>query len=255
MHIDIISGLMINVPSGQFLMGSDDSQNERPSRLVSLSAYYIDKYPVTNAQYQVFIGDEGYERAEFWTTPGWAFIKERKLQHPLYWLDDHWNEPDQPVTGVSWWEALAYARYAGKSLPTEAQWECAARGRDGCRFPWGPQFPSAERANYAVDCDPTELRRKSTAVHAFPLGASPWNCMDMAGNVGEWCMDNASNNYSWDITCRNPRYWVSEQDDHIVRGGSGLHNEDYLRCSSRDYYPPTLRDNIVGLRCVINTEE
>jgi len=255
MHKDITSGAMIHVPSGPFLMGSEESPNESPAREVFLSAYYIDKYPVTNAQYQIFIEDGGYERAELWSKLAWEFIAERKFKHPLYWLDDHWNAPDHPVTGISWWEALAYAHYAGKTLPTEAQWECAARGRDGRRFPWGDEDPTASRANYAEDCDPSELRRRSTIVTAFPGGASPWGCMDMAGNIGEWCMDNASNDYSWDITSRNPRYWVGEQADHIVRGGSGLHNEDYLRCSSRDYYPPTLRDNIVGLRCVINIEE
>lgn len=255
MHNDIITGAMIHVPSGPFLMGSEESPNEFPPREVFLSSYYIDKYPVTNGQYKVFIEDDGYQRSEFWTKLSWMFIKERKLAQPLYWNDDYWNADDQPVTGVSWWEALAYALYVGKTLPTEAQWECAARGRDGRRFPWGHAAPHAELANYAVDCDPTELRRKSTVVNAFPAGASPWGCLDMAGNVGEWCMDNASNDYAWDITNRNPRYWVGEQADHIVRGGSGLHNEDYLRCSSRDYYPPTMRDNIVGFRCVINNEE
>lgn len=255
MHSDIQAGSMIYIPSGLFVMGSNESPNEGPVREVFLSDYYIDKYPVTNAQYRIFLENGGYERSEFWTEISWNFIQGRKLKHPLYWLDDYWNAPEQPVTGVCWWEGLAFSRYAGKSLPTEAQWECAARGRDGRRFPWGNQDPTSDYANYAVDCDPNELRRKSTLVSAFPKNTSPWNCMDMVGNLGEWCIDNASNNYSWDITCSNPRYWMGEQEDHIVRGGSGLHNEDYLRCSSRDYYPPAMRDNIVGLRCVINAKE
>ena len=243
---------MVYIESGPFIMGSDESPNEKPCRTVELAPFYIDRYPVTNRAYRQFIEDGGYRTPKHWSADGWNFVQARNLQFPLYWLDDHWNADVQPVTGVSWWEACAFAKYLGKQLPTEAQWENAARGTDGRRYPWGDDEPTAEHALYAIDCDPTELRRRSASVYAFPLGASPCGGMDFAGNVGEWCQDNASANYVWDITCLDPRYWTAEEDDHIVRGGSGLHNEDYLRCSSRDYYPPTLRDNIVGFRCVID---
>lgn len=243
---------MLLIPHGAFHMGSNESPNEEPQRSVELAAFHIDRYPVTNRLYRAFIESGGYQRQTYWSEAGWAFVRDKRLQVPLYWSDSHWNGDDQPVTGISWWEAGAYARFAGKELPTEAQWEKAARGTDGRRYPWGDDEPTPRHALYAVDCDPAELRRRSVPVHAFPLGASPWGGMDFSGNVGEWCQDNASLNYAWDLTRVNPRYWRAETDDHIVRGGSGLHNEDYLRCSSRDYYAPTLRDNIVGFRCVVN---
>ncbi|HEX8818366.1 MAG TPA: SUMF1/EgtB/PvdO family nonheme iron enzyme [Archangium sp.] len=255
MHPDIESGSMLLIPAGTFRMGSQESSNEGPVREVHLSAYYIDRFPVTNRQYRAFIEAEGYRTKRYWTAAGWELIQARGIHQPLYWNDPHWNAEAQPVTGLNWWEARAYARFVGKTLPTEAQWECAARGRDGRRFPWGEAEPTPAHANYAVDCDPTELLRSATPVSACLAGASPWGCMDMAGNVGEWCLDNASANYLWDLTHTDPLFWTGEEADHIVRGGSGLHNEDYLRCSSRDYYPPTLRDNLVGLRCVLTLEE
>lgn len=243
---------MSYIDGGPFIMGSNESPNEEPRRIVTVSPFYIDRYPVTNRAYRQFIEAGGYRNSAYWTADGWDFIQQRKLQQPLYWEDDYWNGDDQPVTGVSWWEASAYARYRGKELPTEAQWERAARSTDGRRYPWGNEEPTPEHALYAVDCDPSELRRRSAPVHAYPKGATVWGGMDFAGNVGEWCRDNASLGYAWDLTKLDPLYWTGETDDHIVRGGSGLHNEDYLRCSSRDYYPPTLRDNIVGFRCVVN---
>lgn len=156
-----------------------------------------------------------------------------------------------PVTGVSWWEAKAYAKFVGKELPTEAQWEYAA-GFGNRTYPWGEDLPTQSHANFAPGCEPLELDRRATEVTELDSNLSASGCRDMAGNIGEWCVDNFSLNYDWDTTGLDPIYITREEDSHIVRGGSGLHDEDCLRCASRDYYPPELRDNIVGLRCVIN---
>jgi gamma-glutamyl hercynylcysteine S-oxide synthase len=156
------------------------------------------------------------------------------------------------VTGVSWWEARAYARFVNKELPTEAHWEYAARGTDERLYPWGDEPPTSDHATFAAGCEPDELRRRATPIYATCRGISPFGVRDMAGNLFEWCLDNASLHYAWDITRRNPLYWTDECDDHVARGGSGLHNEDYLRCAARDYYPPELRDNIFGIRLVDN---
>ncbi len=243
---------MIQLVSVDFKRGSKIYVNEKPIKFVRLSPYWIDKFPVTNEDYAHFINEGGYKRNNLWTDLGWNFINKTKSYQPRYWNDPCWNQSRQPVTGVSWWEAMAYARFVGKTLPTEAQWEFAAGGGKDT-YPWGEISPNGNLANYAPGCEPLELKRSSTSVDQFVDGVSNSGCWDMAGNIGEWCIDNVSADYTWDFYGENPVYMTSESHDHIVRGGSGLHDEDTLRCASRDYYPPTLRDNIVGIRCVLNT--
>jgi formylglycine-generating enzyme required for sulfatase activity len=242
---------MIYIDGARFSRGSINFKNEMPILEVRLSPYWIDKYPVTNARFTEFISCGGYCNRELWTDLGWDFIKSQGIKKPLYWEDDAWNKPDQPVTGISWWEALAFAKFEGKTLPTEAQWEYAA-GKGQTIYPWGNEEPSLELANYAPGCEPEQLHRQSTVVYNYHKGVSRTGCYDMAGNLNEWCIDNASKNYLWDFYRENPVYLSQEDASHIVRGGSGLHDEDCLRCASRDYYSPELRDNIVGARCVVN---
>ncbi|WP_217270708.1 formylglycine-generating enzyme family protein [Kroppenstedtia pulmonis] len=246
---------MILIPAGEFMRGSKHSPDEQPIRQVKMSAFAIDRTPVTNKEFRMFMEDGGYENPDFWTSEGWDYLRTSELRQPNYWKDEHFNQEDQPVTGVSWWEALAYARYIGKTLPTEAQWEYACKGTDGRKYPWGNEEPTPDFANYAVDCDPFDLNRSASSVFAHPKNVSFFGCMDMSGNMAEWCLDNASIHYKWDPSGIDPVYITKESEDHIVRGGCGLHNEDFLRCTSRDYYPPTMRDNLVGFRCVINDLE
>lgn len=233
-------------------MGSDQSPDEQPVRKVKMSAFAIDRVPVTNKHYREFVEVGGYRQPDFWPPEGWDYIQAFDIRYPNYWNDDHFNQDDQPVTGVSWWEAIAYATYMGKTLPTEAQWEYACKGTDGRKYPWGNEEPTPEYANYAIDCDPFDLDRSATSIYKHSKNVSFFGCLDMAGNMAEWCLDNASIHYEWDQSCTNPVYITEKTEDHIVRGGCGLHNEDFLRCTSRDYYPPSMRDNLVGFRCVIN---
>jgi formylglycine-generating enzyme required for sulfatase activity len=235
------------VPTATFPRGSEESPDEQPISLVSLSAYEIGRTPVTNAQYREFVRAGGYDRPELWTPPGWEQRQLHSWTEPNYWHDPAWSESDCPVTGVSWWEARAFAQWARACLTTEAQWEYAAKGPACRRYPWGDSHPTLDLATFADECEP--LDRRGTPVDAH-RSASPFGCVDMAGNVAEWCLDNARPTYDGDPDGIDPVYLTDERDEHIVRGGCGLHDPSYLRCTSRDYYPPGLRDNIVGFRLV-----
>ena len=240
---------MVRVPSGSFTRGSPASPDEQPVREVEMSSFLIDRTPVTNADFARFVDAGGYHQPRWWTPTGWAYVQERDLTHPTYWLDSVWNGGDLPVTGVSWWEALAFARFSGKSLPTEAQWEYACRGVDGRTYPWGDEEPTLADANFAPDCEPVD--RRPTPPDAHPSNVSPFGCVDMAGNFAEWCLDNYCPGYDWEgAEGPDPLFVIREEDEHVVRGGCGLHSDDYLRSSARDYYFPGMRDNLVGLRCV-----
>jgi formylglycine-generating enzyme required for sulfatase activity len=244
---------MVAVPGGAFLRGSDLSPDEQPPARVRMSAFLIDRRPVTNADFAAFVAD-GYRDASLWTPGGWDYIQANGITQPTYFDDPVWSAPDVPVTGVCWWEALAYARFAGKTLPTEAQWEYAARGTDGRLYPWGDDEPTLGHANFAPGCEPVD--RRPTAPDAHPLNVSPFGCLDMAGNFAEWCLDNYTVGYRYEGAERpDPVHLADEYGEHVVRGGCGLHSDDYLRCSSRDTYPPGIRDNLIGFRCVARDEE
>lgn len=241
---------MILLQTEGFMRGSTLFPNEGPVRRVALSPYLIDRLPVTNADFARFMAAGGYSERAFWDAAGWEFVRANGLSAPNYWSDRNWNGADVPVTGISWWEARAYAAFVGKTLPTEAQWEYAA-GFGIRTYPWGEAEPTPDHANYAPSCEPQELLRCGTPVEGLAQNVAASGCRDMAGNVGEWCLDTVSDSYAWDSTARDPLFFTSDTDPHILRGGSGLHDEDALRCSSRDHYTPALRDNITGLRCAV----
>jgi len=181
---------LVYVPSGEFTMGSDEKLNEKPKRQVYLDGYWIGKNIVSVAQFRAFCRAKPYNYD--WTKfkPQWG------------WIDTH------PMVLVNWDDARAFCKWAGGDLPTEAQWEKAARGTDGRQFPWGNKF------------DPAKLRTntQSTApVGSFPLGASPYGCLDMAGNVYQWCLDFYSPSYDG-LPDRNPTGPPIGRG-HILRGG------------------------------------
>jgi iron(II)-dependent oxidoreductase len=160
---------MIDIPAGPFLMGTDRRRSDaydRPRHSVSLPAYSIDKYPVTNAQYARFVAATNH-------------------RPPLHWNDGKLPPGLElhPVTMVSWYDASSYAEWAGKRLPTEAEWEKAARGEQGIRWPWGDKM-DIERLNTYYSIGAT------TSVLRFKGGSSPYGVMDMAGNVSEWTADD-----------------------------------------------------------------
>jgi formylglycine-generating enzyme required for sulfatase activity len=180
--------LMVLVPAGPFVMGLPDGdllaeEHEKPRRVVDLPAFWIDVFPVTNARFALFLGAGGYDDPAWWAPDGWAWKCRGQIRQPLQWGQAGWDGSQQPAAGVSWYEADAYARWAGRRLPTDAEWEKAARGADGRRYPWGDDWPSAGRANFA------KAVGRTTPVGLYPDGVSPYGCHDMAGNVNNWTAD------------------------------------------------------------------
>ena len=221
--------VMMLIPAGDFLMGSPEGEgdDEDPQHTVFLDAFYIDRYEVTNAQYKLFMDATGHSA-------------------PKYWDDPRFNAPDHPVVGVTWYDAQAYCQWAGKRLPTEAEWKKAARGGlVGKKFPWGDTI-SHNDANY----DGTGERDKWE--YTSPVGSFPPNgygLYDMAGNVWEWCADWYGANY-YSISPRSNPKGPDSGEHKVLRGGSWGHSGIYLRTAYRDSRNPVLDSNFVGFRCV-----
>ena len=192
---------MITVPAGTFTMGGDNYPNEQPIHKVYLDAYQIDKNEVTNARYKVFMDSGGYGNQSYWTPEGWEWKKSNNITEPNTWSTGEFNTgpnyPDHPVEGVSWYEAYAFAKWAGKRLPTEAEWEKAATGTDGRTFPWGKTYNEANVGG--------SRRTESSKVGSYPTGASPYGCLDMAGNAGEWVNDWFQADYYSVSPASNPK--------------------------------------------------
>jgi formylglycine-generating enzyme required for sulfatase activity len=165
---------------------SEAFDQESPPHEVFLDEYRIARYPVTVGQFRPFIEDEAYDDPQWWTAGGFGEFRE-----PKGW-EDQLPYPSRPVVGVSWFEAMAFCAWAHVRLPTEAQWERAARGTDGRKFPWGDQPADESRLNYARGKDWQDAVPNvghPTPVGIYPLGNTPEGICDMAGNVWEWCAD------------------------------------------------------------------
>jgi formylglycine-generating enzyme required for sulfatase activity len=254
----------VEIPAGEFWMGSDggDQEDERPRHKVVLSAYEVAKYPTTNAMYARFVADGGYADARWWAEAiEDGYWREGKVQNwyddqwyalPHYWDDERWNNPSQLVVGVNWYEAVAYCRWLTAvldngyvyRLPTEAEWERAARGPAGWAYPWGD--------NWQVGvCNSEEVGLEQTSpVGLFPEGSTPEGVCDMVGNVYEWCWDWYAEDAYGGAQRRNPTGPDSGQY-RVVRGGS-WYNEgpSICRCGFRSWFPPRDWGNAGGFRCV-----
>ena len=232
----------IKIPAGKFTMGSNDYVNEKPPHNVYLDEYLIAKTPTTSAQFRKFIEAGGYENKAFWSEQGWEWCLEEKRTHPYLWNDKKWSAPTQPVIGVSWYEAEAFSTWANCRLPSEAEWEKAARGTDGRKYPWGNEKPNKNLANFSDNVG------KTTPVGKYsPAGDSPYGCVDMAGNVWEWT-SSLYKNYPYDAT--DGREDLSNAGSRVLRGGSWLYLEVDARASNRLRYLPDLSNDYVGFRCL-----
>jgi formylglycine-generating enzyme required for sulfatase activity len=232
---------MIRIPKASFSMGGEE--DDAPCHEVQLSSFLIDQYPVTNGQFSWFIEDGGYQRQELWSLDGWQWKCQNNMEGPERFVKDYEQETMSPIVGVSWYEAQAYAHWAGKSLPTEAQWEYAAAGKEKNIYPWGEKNPCLKLANFGDNAQAT------VPVDSLPEGASSFGCHQMAGNVWEWCYDWYMEDYYHQSTAINP-IGPSQGDEKVCRGGSWTYSDvEVLRTYYRFYGSPSLRDRGYGFRC------
>jgi len=254
----------VRVPGGPFVMGTDDEawafDNERPAHVVDLEAYWIDAAPVTNGRYLDFMGDGGYHERRWWTDEGWAWRTETGAAHPQFWRHDWggwarnrfgWEEAiplDEPVQHVCWHEATAYATWAGRRLPTEAEWEKAASwpgDGDKHRFPWGDRQPTDRSvANLG------QRHFRPAPVGAYPAGATPGGCQQMLGDVWEW---TASDFEAYPGYRSHPYREYSEvffgSGYKVLRGGSWATHPTAVRTTFRNWDHPVRRQIFAGFRC------
>ncbi|MGF1491843.1 MAG: SUMF1/EgtB/PvdO family nonheme iron enzyme [Microcoleaceae cyanobacterium] len=247
---------MARIPAGDFLMGYDGPEaldNEQPVHLIHLDAYWIDRYPVTCGQYHQFMQAGGYQQPQWWSAAGWDWLQKASLETPIaqpnYWLDDP-KFADHPVCGVSWYEAEAYCNFAGKRLPTEAEWERAARSAHGLH-PWGTAEPDLTRCNLVTQIQPGSLMQPfTTPVHAHPAGVSAEGVFDLLGNVWEWTsspFQNYSGFRSYPYRGYSQAYFDSRH--RVLKGGSWATRPWALRSSFRNWYHPHIRQILAGFRC------
>ena len=227
------AGAMVSIPAGEFTMGSQDGDaDEQPAHKVFLDAFSIDVYEVTVGQYA-------------------EFLRSGEARAPLDWntMNQSANQK-RPVANVDWPDAAAYCKWAGKRLPTEAEWEKAARGTDGRIYPWGNDPPTPLHANYGKmgSHDYGTLAPVGTTED----GKSPYGIYDMAGNVWEWVSDWYDNNYYKNSPSQNPT-GPSMGGFKVIRGGSWTSSPRNLRSADRYWDPPTFRSlYFPGFRCAKN---
>jgi iron(II)-dependent oxidoreductase len=254
------------VPAGVFQLGVDGEDepwsldNERPAHVVDLPAFRIGRAPVTNAEWQAFIDAGGYDEPTWWSAQGWAFRQKADLSAPLFWrreADTWWRVqfgihervvPSEPVVHVSFYEAQAYAAWAGRRLPTEAEWEKAARwdpatGRSRA-YPWGDEAPGPQHANLG------QRHLRPAEAGAYPLGASPLGVQQLIGDVWEWTSSDF-HGYPGFTAFPYPEYSLVffGSDYKVLRGGSFGSDAVAVRGTFRNWDYPIRRQIFAGFRC------
>lgn len=264
----------VEVPGGRFFLGATPDQpfvfdNEKWAHAVDVAPFRIARTPVTNAEFAAFVEAGGYQRRDWWSYQGWAWRTKAHAEHPLYWqragqswMRRHFEalvplEPHAPVVHVTWYEAEAYCRWAGRRLPTEAEWEMAASAEptpDGTgitgrkrRYPWGDELPTPEHANLDtrfLGC---------VDVGCFPAGDSAFGCRQMAGNIWEWTADAfyPFPGYLVDYPYREySAPWFGYRQ--VLKGGAWATRSRLAYNTYRNFFPPARHDVFAGFRtCAI----
>ena len=216
----------VTIPASEFLMGSDgDSEHEMPLSVVYLPEYRIAKCPVTNAQYMRFVEATSHKPPRHWTN---GQIPRGKENHPVVYID--------------WMDAQSFCVWAGVRLPSEEEWEKAARGTDGNTYPWGNDPPSKYLCNFAGNV------RDTTPVSAYPRGASPYGVLDMAGNVFEWTSTPSGGDAS--ARAGGDQEVSLNSDLRILRGGNHTSRAYKIRCAYREPRNPDHELDYIGFRVV-----
>ena len=233
------------VPAGEFLMGEGEPQTR-----VTVAAFYIDRTEVSNAQYAKFLADVAKQGDAQCRHP--AQPTSKKDHVPTFWDNPNLGKAkaSHPVVGVDWFDAYAYATWAGKRLPTQAEWERAARGTEGAMYPWGqapPQEGLTYRANFFSSFLAADSYHYTAPVGSFPNGVSPVGCLNMAGNVAEWCAD-------WHGPVPEERRLADPKGpatgtERVIKGGAWNTAAPSLRAYSRWRAAPARRMASVGFRC------
>jgi iron(II)-dependent oxidoreductase len=259
-----VAGTSVLVPGGPFVLGVDAADephsldNERPAHVVDVPAFRIGRVPVTNAEWRAFIADGGYRDQRWWSDRGWAHRVEAALEAPQFWNPDGTRTrfgltedipDDEPVQHITYFEAEAYAGWAGARLPTEVEWEKACAWDPDAdrrrRFPWGASIPSAELANLGGEA------MRPAPVGAFPAGASAYGAEQMLGDVWEW---TSSSLQPWPgfTAMIYERYSQPffDGDYRVLRGGSWAVGREVLRPSFRNWDHPIRRQIFSGVRLV-----
>jgi formylglycine-generating enzyme required for sulfatase activity len=214
-------GGYVKISAGRYRYG------EKNQRLSIEAPFWLARYPVTNSQFALFIEDDGYRKREFWSREGWSWLESVKSDKPEYWRHPRFGAPNQPVVGVSFWEAEAFATWAGGSLPTEEQWEAAARGPEGHEYPWGGKWEDGI-------CNSRESGLGTiSVVGIFPRSrSSPFELEDIAGNVWEWCGSK-------------------EASLRVFRGGGWSGPSRLCRAAIRSWIVPQDRNDYLGFRVAL----
>jgi formylglycine-generating enzyme required for sulfatase activity len=240
---------LVCVPAGEFNMGSEDgSSDERPVHSVYLDAFWIYETEVTNAMYAVFLNAEGnhFEGGVAWLDAGDGDVQIHQ-DNGAWRADTGYGE--HPAIEVSWYGAAAYCRWAGARLPTEAEWEKAARGTEGNTYPWGDSWDGTlANASGAEDG-----HSRTSPVRAFPGGSSPYGALDMTGNVWEWVVDRYGRDYYQNSPDENPTGPKTGRF-RVNRGGSWHINPRHLRVANRHFHMPHSTHFVIGFRCVLPAE-
>jgi gamma-glutamyl hercynylcysteine S-oxide synthase len=266
----------VEIPGGIFYLGATPDQpfvfdNEKWAHPVEVVPFRMARAPVTNAEFAAFVEEGGYQRRQWWSYQGWVWRTKTQAQHPLYWQRDgqgwwrqHFDtlvplEPHAPVVHVTWYEAEAYCQWAGRRLPTEAEWEMAAsaeptgngQGITGRkrRYPWGDEPPTPERANL-------DTRFLGCAdIAAFPAGDSAFGCRQMAGNVWEWT-ESAFYPFSGYLVDYPYREYSAPWFGYrkVLKGGAWATRSRLAYNTYRNFFPPARNDVYAGFRTCARAE-